>query len=158
MGLEIERKFLVDDDGWRAGVTQIEHLRDGLIARFGGGKVRVRLAEGRAWIAVKGPRQGIARSEFEYEIPVADAEEILHTLCEGGVIEKTRHCVQHAGHTWSVDVHAGELAGVVLAEIELKGPEELFSIPPWLGREVTDDPAFRKDALMNRQRAAKDPA
>jgi CYTH domain-containing protein len=156
MGVEIERKFLVEHDGWRAAVIQVEHLRDGLVARFGGGKVRVRQAQGRAWIALKGPRAGLVRSEFEYEIPVADAEEILLTLCDGRIIEKARHCVHHAGHVWSVDVHAGELEGLILAEIELGAADEAFVLPSWAGREVTHDPAYQKGALLRLRREAAD--
>jgi CYTH domain-containing protein len=154
MGVEIERKFLVVSDEWRLDVVKVEHLRDGLIARFGGGKVRVRQADGWASLALKGPRQNLARSEFEYEIPMDDAEVILRTLCDGRIIEKTRHCVHHAGHVWSVDVHHGILAGVILAEIELRAADERFALPQWVGREVTEDPAFRKGELLQRARRA----
>jgi CYTH domain-containing protein len=149
MGIEIERKFLVASDEWRGDVVEVRDLRDGLIARLGGRKVRVRLTHGRASLAVKGPRENLARPEFEYEIPADDAEAILR-MCDGLIIEKTRHCVRHAGHVWHVDVHHGVLAGLILAEIELRAPDEPFALPRWVGREVTEDPAFRKGALLQR--------
>ncbi len=153
MAAEIERKFLVLGDGWREGVVRTEHLRDGLIARFGDGKVRVRLGEGRAWVAVKGPRHGFSRAEFEYQIPLADAEEMLATLCEGPILDKLRHCIPYAGRTWSVDVHHGRLEGLVLAEVELPSVDAHVVLPDWIGREVTGDPLFRRDALLARYAA-----
>lgn len=158
MAAEIERKFLVTSDEWRSGVTQVEHLRDGLIARFGGGKVRVRQAVDRAWVTIKGPRRGITRSEFEYEIPVADAEEILRTLCDGPIIEKARHCVPHAGRIWAVDVHHGALEGLVFVEVELQSESEPFVAPAWVGREISHDPRFRKEALIRQVLASEDAA
>src|SRR6516164_9381682 len=91
MTVEIERKFLLANADWKREVVESEHLRDGLIARFGDGKVRVRLTESNAWLTIKGPRKGISRPEFEYEIPRADAEHMLRTLCQGDpVLEKVR--------------------------------------------------------------------
>ncbi len=150
MAAEIERRFLLANDDWRAHVTHVEHFRDGLIARFGGGKLRVRQALDRAWITVKGERVGIARSEFEYEIPIADAEEMLATLCQGPVVEKARHSVPYGGLTWSIDVHEGALAGIVFAEVELSAIDEAVAMPPWAGREITHDPDYKKEALIRR--------
>jgi adenylate cyclase len=157
MAAEIERKFLVAGQGWREGVVRSERLRDGLIARFGDGKVRVHQGEGRAWMAVKGPRFGFSRAEFEYEIPLADAEEMLATLCDGPIIDKLRHCVPHAGRIWSVDVHHGPLEGLVLAEVELPSVDAHVELPAWIGREVTGDPLFRRDALLARYAAPPAP-
>lgn len=148
MPAEIERKFLVDSDDWKLGVIQIEHLRDGLIARFDGGKVRVRQAAQRAWITVKGPREGLARPEFEYEIPVADAEVMLRTLCQGPIVEKVRYCVPHADRIWAVDIHRGLLEGLTLVEVELDAEDERLDVPSWVGREVTGDPLYSKAALI----------
>ena len=150
MAYEIERKFLVSNDAWRISVTHVEQFRDGLIARFGGGKVRVRQAQGRAWIAVKGPRTGISRAEFEYEIPVEDAEEMLSTLCDGPIIEKDRHCVPYSGRLWSIDVHKGALEGLTFAEVEIATVDEVLDIPAWIGVEITEDPQYRKQALLQR--------
>jgi CYTH domain-containing protein len=157
---EIERKFLVIDDGWKAAVTGTVHLRDGLVATFGAGKVRVRIAtaEGgppRAWVTLKGPRRGITRREFEYDIPVAEAEAMLAEFCNGLAVEKRRHLVPHAGRVWEVDVYSGLLAGVVHAEIELADATETFALPPWLGPEVTGQPQHSKRAMITASVAAQ---
>ena len=148
MPVEIERKFLVANDGWRSAICDSEKLRDGLIGEFDGCKVRVRLGENRASIAVKGPRFGSRRTEFEYEIPKADAEAMLNTLCGERCVEKTRHSVHHAGFIWAVDVYEGQLAGIVLAEIELADEKQAFEKPDWVGTEITNDPRFHKRALF----------
>ena len=139
MPIEIERKFLVADDSWRAGVTEVLRLEDAIIARFDGGKVRVRHAGHRAWITVKGPKHGCTRAEFEYEIPVEDAAEML-AICNGPVVAKARHCVMFDGRAWSVDVYEGPLEGVTVAEVELSSASETFKVPHWIGREITHDP------------------
>ena len=154
MPLEIERKFLLANDGWRSAVVRSELLRDGLICRFGGGKLRVRWTKDAARLAVKGPKVGISRYEFEYEIPPGDAEEMLRTLCHGPVLEKIRHTVPHAGFVWTVDVHLGPLAGVTLAEVELRNPEDDPPLPSWVGKEVTHNPRFQQRALLRRCAAA----
>src|SRR5215471_16015254 len=119
MALEIERKFLLANDEWKRQVIKSDHLRDGLIARFGEGKVRVRLTESNAWLTIKGPREGISRLEFESEIPRADAEHMLRTFCQADpVLEKVRHTVPFAGVDWTIDVYMGPLIGVILAEVE----------------------------------------
>jgi CYTH domain-containing protein len=155
MAVEIERKFLLANDAWKCEVIKSEHMRDGLIARFGDGKVRVRLAESRAWLTIKGPRKGTTRLEFEYEIPRADAEQMLRTLCQADpVIEKVRHTVPFGGLDWTIDVYMGPLAGVVFAEVELKHPDQHLQLPPWIGEEVTNNPRFRKSAVVRRSIAA----
>ena len=150
LGIEIERKFLLANGDWRSQVVRSDHLRDGLIARSGTGKVRVRVTAEKAWLTVKGPRHGISRSEFEYEIPLMDAEEILTSLCEGPAIEKMRHVVPHFHHFWSVDVHMGPLAGVEFAEVELQHANEYVPMPLWAGAEITNDLRFRKETLLRR--------
>jgi adenylate cyclase len=148
MALEIERKFLVANDGWKREVVKRERLRDGLIARFGEGKVRVRLTESNAWLTIKGPREGISRLEFESEIPRGDAEHMLRTLCQADpVLEKVRHTVPFGGLDWTIDVYTEPLTGVVLAEVELEHPDQHLQLPPWVGEEVTNDPRFKKSAL-----------
>lgn len=150
MAYEFERKFLVASDDWKAAVTESRRLRDGLIARFGNGKVRVRLEQDRAWLTVKGPKVGIGRAEFDYGIPVADAEEMLRSCCDGPPIEKTRFLVPHAGLTWEVDVHEGALEGLVLAEVELEHEHQPLVLPGWVGEEVTGDPRYQKRNLLKR--------
>ena len=149
MPMEIERKFLLAGDGWKAGVVETLVLRDGLLARFGEGKVRVRHGGDRAWITVKGPRDGISRAEFEYEIPVAEAEEIF-SLCGMPHVEKVRHIVPYEGLTWAIDIHQGALSGIEFAEVELDYPEQPIPMPPWAGEEITHDPQYRKATLLNR--------
>jgi CYTH domain-containing protein len=150
---EIERKYLVIEDGWKVAVTRTVHLRDGLVASFGAGKVRVRIAtvpgaEPRAWITLKGPRSGISRRELEYEVPVAEAETMLAEFCDGHIVEKLRHLVPFGGHMWEVDVYAGFLTGVVHAEVELGDAAQVVTLPPWVGPEVTGQPQHSKRALI----------
>lgn len=147
MALEIERKFLLRNESWTRDVIGCERMRDGLIARFGDGKVRVRLTESKASLTIKGPRTGMSRAEFEIEISRADAEQ-LQTLCQEPTIEKTRYTVPFGGLSWTIDVYMGPLAGIVLAEVELAHPDQLVRLPPWVGEEVTDNPRFRKGALV----------
>ena len=113
MPIEIERKFLVATDEWRAAIVKSVCLEDGLIASVGGRKVRVRIADDRATLTVKGARVGLGRDEFEYEIPLADAQTMLRDHCEGKVVTKVRHFVQEAGFTFEIDVYDGLLAGII---------------------------------------------
>ena len=122
MSLEIERKFLVANEGWKTAVIRSVRIRDGLIANNKGHKARVRIANDVATIALKSRRRGPVRTEFEYAIPYSDAEEMLRTMCDGNVLDKVRHFVSHEGNNWHVDVYEGLLDGVVLAEIELAEP------------------------------------
>ena len=144
MSLEIERKFLVANEGWKTAVTRSVRICDGLIANNKGNKARVRIADDVATIALKSRRRGQVRTEFEYAIPYADAEEMLRTMCDGNVLGKVRHFVSHAGNNWYVDVYEGLLNGVVLAEIELPAAGPAVARPDWIGAEVTSDPRYRK--------------
>jgi adenylate cyclase len=142
--IEIERKFLVANDEWRRSAVRSVNIRDGLIAASAGRKVRVRVSGDMATIVVKGPRSGIVRPEFEYEIPLADAQRMLATACGDDTLEKQRFFVEDAGATWHVDIYCGLLQGVVLAEVELKDATQELIIPDWVGTEVTGDPFYRK--------------
>ena len=148
MATEIERKFLVTDDAWRAHVTATTRYRQGYLA---GGResasVRVRIGDGAAHLNIKGATVGVSRAEYEYAIPLADAEEMLDTLCTGPLVEKTRYHVEHAGHLWEVDVFEGDNAGLVVAEIELESAGESFEIPPWAGADVSHDARYYNAAL-----------
>lgn len=148
MPFEIERKFLVASQSWRADVTRSIQIHDGLLATGPDSKVRIRISDDAATMTFKGPRVGVKRAEFEYPIPVADAEALLadHTL--GPVLTKTRHLVPHGDHVWHVDVYDGLLLGVILAEVELTDEDEAFLCPAWLGREVTGDPRWSKIAMV----------
>jgi CYTH domain-containing protein len=151
--VEIERKFLVSNDAWRQSAVRSVSIRDGLIAVYMDRKVRVRISGDIATVAIKGPRTGIVRAEFEYEIPMADAERMLSTLCQDDTLEKQRFFVEHVGATWYVDVYGGLLQGVIIAEIELKQESQAFILPPWIGKEVTDHPFYKK--INMRARALK---
>jgi adenylate cyclase len=155
MPVEIERKFLVLNDSWRAHVTRSERLRDGLVAASDDRKVRVRLYEDRATLTVKTKQERGRRQEFEYEIPHAHALEML-ALCAPTVIEKTRHHVPHRGRNWELDVYEGLLQGVVLAEVELASIDQPVAIPDWAGAEVTDRPEYKKINLLRERMARRE--
>jgi adenylate cyclase len=147
MSLEIERKFLVLDDRWRASVKESARYRQGYLNNERQCSVRVRTSGDRAWLNIKSVTLGAERREFEYEIPVADAHEMLDTLSRRPLIEKTRHFVDVGSHTWEIDVFEGENAGLIVAEIELDDPGEIFEKPDWAGEEVTYDPRYYNTSL-----------
>ena len=154
MAVEIERKFLVANDLWKRSVTGSVHMLDGLVVYDNGKKVRVRIADGRATLTLKGFRAGISRGEFEYPIPLSDAEDIIRTMCDGHVLEKRRHFLLFDGMRWEVDVYEGLLAGVVIAEVEMATSNQTVAIPDWVGREVTGDPIYRKTNMFHERTAA----
>jgi adenylate cyclase len=142
MAIEIERKFRVIGEGWRAAVRSSTLLRQGYLANTVRASIRVRLAGDEAWLSVKAMTPGRARAEYEAGIATADAGEMLAQLCEGPLIEKWRHIVAHDGDRWEIDEFLGENAGLVIAELELDSEEQDFVRPDWLGPEVTDDQRF----------------
>jgi adenylate cyclase len=142
MPYEIERKFLVRDDNWRASTGAAMSIRQGYLTRNGTMSLRIRLIDGvRATLTIKSPVSEIRRLEFEYEIPMADGTALLG-LREGGVIEKLRHKIPWQGLVWEIDLFQGENRGLVIAEIELPHEDVIFEKPDWLGREVTSDPRY----------------
>ena len=145
MPTEIERKFLVIGTQWRqaAGVP----FSQGYLNRDKERTVRVRLSGGKAYLTIKGIARGTARAEFEYEVPPADAEQLMN-LCEGPIIQKIRYTLEYKGFTWEVDEFLGENEGLVVAEIELQAEDQQFERPAWLGREVTEDPRFFNSNLV----------
>jgi len=142
MAIEIERKFLVSDDSWRQQADDGVLYRQGYLAGDAHSCVRVRLAAGQAWLAVKQAVSPIRRLEYEYPIPAQDACELLDGIAARHSIAKTRYRVEHAGHVWELDVYDGANAGLVIAEIELQDEAETFARPAWLGDEVSDDPRY----------------
>ena len=146
MAVEIERKFLVADDSWRDAADEGVRMSQGYLSRETGRTVRVRLAGGKAWLTIKGAAEGISRAEFEYEIPSADAKELLG-LCEPSVIDKTRICVSYGQHVWEVDVFHGENEGLIVAEVELADESDQPELPPWIGGEVSDDRRYANSSL-----------
>ncbi len=153
MALEIERKFLTGNEGWREHAIGVLKLHDGLLLAQDGRKLRVRIAGQVASITFKSNRFGITRTEFEYQIPLAEAEEMLRHECEGRCIEKSRYIVPHHNANWNVDVYGGIMSGIILAEIELSSEDQDISLPDWIGREVTGLPEFSKTYLFNARRA-----
>ena len=151
MAVEIERKFLVAGDAWREVATSSKRIRQGYLCTGGGASVRIRLIdEDEARLTVKSrrmPGPGLAREEFEYAVPYADGLALM-ALCPGTPIDKVRHLVPAGGGAmWEVDVFAAAHAGLVLAEIELQAMDQAVTLPPWIGREVTDDPRYGNEAL-----------
>ena len=156
MALEIERKFLVLDDAWRAQASRVIVMAQGYIndqAAMDSGaqraSVRVRLEGDDARLNLKSRELGHTRQEFDYLIPLGDARALL-ALCVGGRIDKHRHLVEHAGHVWEIDEFFGDNAGLVVAEIELDSGDEWFERPAWLGMEATDSSRYYNLALASR--------
>lgn len=141
MATEIERKFLVADlQQALAGALSSSRIRQGYLSVNPDATVRVRIRADRAFLTVKNRTRGCTRGEWEYEIPPADAEELL-ALSVTPVIDKVRHLVDFGAHRWEVDVFAAPLYPP-LAEVELASPSESLVLPPWLGPEVTSDPRY----------------
>ena len=141
MPQEIERKFLVRNDSWR-GQDAGKHYRQGYLSTVKERTVRVRTAADKGFLTIKGITVGASRSEYEYEIPVSDANEMLDRLCERPLIEKTRYRISHAGLVWEVDEFEGENRGLITAEVELKDERQSVTPPDWIGKEVTGDPRY----------------
>ncbi len=139
MALEIERKFLVVGNAWRAQILRSQEMRQGYLVGEGGlASVRVRQEGDEARLNIKAAVVGRARAEYEYPVPVADCRQMLDTLCVGRV-EKVRHYIDHGGLTWEVDEFLQDNAPLVIAEVELEHPDQDVVFPPWLGRELTSD-------------------
>ena len=141
MALEIERKFLLKDDSWTSQVARSHVLKQGYLASSPGPTVRIRTSDQRAFLTIKGKTTGISRVEFEYEIPMEEALELLK-LSANAPIEKTRHIVKADGHVWEIDVFEGANLGLGLAEVELQSEDEQIVLPAWIGMEVSDDPRY----------------
>ncbi len=156
MGIEIERKFRVTGEGWRAVATRVQPMAQGYLndlAAVEGGtqktSVRVRIEGDRAFLNLKSRQPGHTRQEFEYPIPVDDAHQLL-ALSTGGLVEKNRHYIRHEGHLWEVDEFLGANAGLVVAELELDSADEPYARPDWLGAEVTGLTRYYNLALAER--------
>ena len=148
MGIEIERKFLVEGDAWRVGASP-SRIVQGFLSRDPERIGRVRLRDGEAFLTIKGKGSGLARVEVEVAIPAEEARQLL-PLCLPPLIEKTRHLVTWAGHLWEIDEFYGDNAGLVVAEVELATEDEIFERPPWLGQEVSEDFRYSNAALSER--------
>lgn len=150
MATEIERKFLIVGDEWRAGITGRRSIRQFYLSSQARASVRVRIVDNRsATITIKSRGAGLSRLEHEYKIPVDDAEAMV-ALRFGAVIEKIRSDVEYADHRWEIDEFMGANAGLVIAELELAAESERFALPPWVGAEVTGQASYYNSALASR--------
>lgn len=147
MAKEIERKFLLQNDGWRS-LGSGRYYCQGYILTQGKQTVRVRIIGEQGYLTLKGPVQGMSRSEFEYEIPLADAQTILAELCQQPLIEKYRYKIPLGEVIWEVDEFLGENQGLLLAEVELNHAEQVIQLPDWIGDEVTGDPRYYNSNLV----------
>ena len=145
--LEIERKFLVRGNGWRTDGAGVAY-RQGYLSTVPERTVRVRLARDKGYLTIKGIAVGATRAEYEYEIPAAEAGELLDNLCIHPLIEKTRYRVEHQGLTWEVDEFDGDNAGLVIAEVELDAEDQAIILPDWVGNEVTADRRYYNSNLI----------
>ena len=148
--MEIERKFLVKEQLWEAiEKPSPSRIVQAYLVNSAEKTVRIRIKGTKGFLTIKGPTQGISRSEFEYENPLIDAEELISTFAEK-VIEKFRYEISFKNHLWEVDVFTGKLDGLYLAEIELSSEEEHFELPDWVGEEVSTDPNYYNSNLINK--------
>ena len=148
--MEIERKFLIKESEWnlleKPTPTRIAqaYLSDEKECT-----VRVRVKGSKGFLTIKGETKGITRSEYEYEIPLDEAEKMMAEFCSR-VLSKDRYCIEVEGHTWEVDVFHGKLAPLVIAEIELESEDEEFVLPNWVGKEVSDDNSYYNSNLIKK--------
>lgn len=147
MGIEIERKFLVQGEQWKLGATR-SLLCQGYISAEPGRIVRVRIDGDAAMLTIKGMTTGIRRAEWEYPIPVADARSLLDELCQKPLIEKYRYRLPIGGLIWEIDEFLGDNAGLVVAEVELESESQLFDRPVWLGEDVSHDHRYANASLL----------
>jgi CYTH domain-containing protein len=146
VAVEIERKFLVVGDGWRSLGVGVRY-RQGYIPTRGLVTVRVRTAGDKGFLTVKGPTVGLSRAEYEYPIPVADANEMLDSLCDKPLIDKTRYTLRLGDVVWEVDEFHAENAGLVVAEVELADDRQMPPLPEWVGQEVSHDRRYTNASL-----------
>ena len=149
MPIEIERKFLLASDSWKSQVNKSVVYRQGYLSNNKRASVRIRVSDDTAMLNVKSMTKAIRRLEYEYPIPLNEANEQLDKLCQKPLIEKTRHYIQQGKHTWEIDVFTGENAGLVVAEIELSHEDEVFAKPDWLAHEVSHLPRYFNICLIS---------
>ncbi|MDD5578602.1 MAG: CYTH domain-containing protein [Methylobacter sp.] len=149
MAIEIEHKFLLANSDWRKQISRSVKYRQGYLSSQASSSIRVRISDKHGWLNIKSVSIGTHRHEYEYEIPLTDANEILNNLCRKPLIEKTRHLVTDDGNIWEIDEFEGENKGLIVAEIELKEIGLPFSKPHWLGVEVTHDLRYYNNNLLN---------
>jgi adenylate cyclase len=147
MAIEVEHKFLLANDDWRGEIDHSVHYKQGYLSSSPLSSVRVRISDSQAWLNIKSATIGTHRQEFEYEIPLSDADSILDELCHKPLVEKIRYFVYRGGHVWEIDEFMGDNQGLIVAEIELSAVGEAFVKPDWVGMEVTDDLRYYNNNL-----------
>ena len=148
--IEIEHKFLLKNDDWKATASEGVRYQQGYISTQNETAVRVRIAGDKGYLTLKGSpcgEEGISRSEFEYEIPLTDAESMIEEFVDSPLIDKLRYLVIHQGKTWEIDIFSGDNAGLEVAEIELTSEHEEFELPSWAGACVSEDPRYSNYSL-----------
>jgi adenylate cyclase len=154
MAIEIERRFRVANDEWRASVRRSTRITQGYLAITADSVIRVRVRDENGYVTIKSRDGGLAREEFEYAIPLADARSLLD-LCGHRVLEKIRHEVDHAGYCWEIDEYSAPLEDLIIAEVELQSESEDPPRPHWIGDDITRDGSFSNAALAQRVEAAR---
>jgi len=149
MGIEIERKFLITNDNWRKDADAGTYMVQAYMSSNEKSSIRIRIIGDAANLNIKSKTLGIERSEFEYPIPINEAKEMLDSLCDRPYIEKTRFHVMHDSHQWEIDVFTGENEGLIVAELELGSADEQFTLPDWVGNDVSDDPRYYNICLVS---------
>lgn len=149
MPIEIEHKYIVANNSYKELVTKSIHICQGYLSKDKERTVRIRIADNNAYITIKGRNQGDTRVEYEYPIPHKDAENLLQ-LCVQPILEKYRHIVEYAGNKWEIDEFKGALSGLVLAEIELPSSDYKYDIPPFVGKNVTNDIRYYNSNLIDK--------
>lgn len=148
MSIEIERKFLLKNDNWRDHVAEDQHITQGYIkAQEATVRIRCYRDDNTAVITVKGKREGISRLEYEYPIPYADALEMQQRLCQKRLVEKTRHIIYHDGMKWELDEFHGDNDGLFIAELELTNENQQYTLPTWVGKDVSYMTKYRNSRL-----------
>ena len=142
MPIEIERKYLLRNDDWRLNANQGTDYEQGYIIGSDKASVRIRIERSTAMLNIKSATLGIKRQEYEYEIPVDEAQELLSSLCAVPLVKKTRYIVIENDDKWEIDVFSGDNTGLVMAEIELQSEDQSIELPSWCGQEVSDDPRY----------------
>lgn len=148
MAKEIEKKFLLKNDAWRTSVQRSRQFIQGYLVGSEKASVRVRLEGEQAFINIKSATLDVTRDEYEYPIPVSDAQEMLARLCDKPLIAKIRHDVMVENKKWEVDEFQEENAGLIVAEVELCAVDEVFVMPPWAGKEVSADKRYYNVCLV----------
>jgi CYTH domain-containing protein len=154
MAIEIERRFRVAGDAWRASIARSTRITQGYLAITEASVIRVRVRDAKGYVTIKSRDGGLAREEFEYPIPLDDAGSLLN-LCGQRILEKIRHEVTYAGYCWEIDEYLEPFEHLIIAEVEMRSEEEEPPLPPWIGEEITHDGSFSNAALAQRVESSR---